>query len=92
MTIDALINDDRPQRKRITGAAPVATGYAGIILDNPEDVNNAVRVRIPSFSTLHAFGPCPWMPRDGEFPSKDDPCLVILDDQENPWIVAWWPA
>lgn len=37
------------------------------------------------------FGPCPWMPRGTLRPSKGDSALVIIDEQEEAWIINWWP-
>lgn len=52
-------------------------------------------VIIDSFSDEHKIGPMPWSPAEqasGATPTLGDKCLVLYDENENPYIVAWWPS
>jgi hypothetical protein len=60
-------------------------------------ISDPVYVTIPSFDGgRHKHGPCNWTPRvdasgDVLLPSDGDLCLVVEDEEENPWILVWWP-
>jgi len=63
---------------------------------------SGVKVMLPNFHPDWAFGPCryakpPDPPSPGTpigFPPLGTRCLLVLDEQEQAWIVAWdhWPA
>ena len=66
--------------------------WTGTISRDVEDITTRAYVVLPDWDLHLEWGPCKWQSRD-EFtlPNKGDSCLVILDNNEEPWIVAWWP-
>jgi hypothetical protein len=87
MSLEDLIED----RLKASGAAPEASAYAGIIADTASSPTSSVRVIIPEFSNSQTFGPAPWMPRGMLYPTKGDKALVVIDSDNEPWIVMWTP-
>lgn len=69
---------DRPARHGFVATAPVS-------------LTSSFTVLIPDFSTDHAFEIRRWMPRGEALPAVGDEVLVAEDDNEEPWVVAWWP-
>jgi hypothetical protein len=64
--------------------------WKGIINSNPPDFATRVTVIIPGLDPGLELGPCLWMPRDAvSLPAKGDECLVIFDNEREPWVVAW---
>jgi hypothetical protein len=64
--------------------------WEGTILDDAAAPNDLVRVALPGADgERHAQGPCPFMPRGMALPQQGDRCLLALDDDGSPWIVAW---
>lgn len=62
------------------------------IASNPNDLSEKVMVIIPDFDPQLQWGPCRWQSRDDvSLPNRGDPCLVILDNDREPWVVCWWP-
>lgn len=62
----------------------------------PPDVTTGVFVAIKGFHPDHRWGPCRWMPRvddagDTVNPTVGDVALVGFDDEDNPWVICWWP-
>lgn len=79
------IIDDLP-RKRYTQGVWRAT-----IASTATDESDLVEVVIPGFSPVHRFGGCRWMPRGIDMPARGDFCLVVKDNNDDWWILAWWP-
>jgi hypothetical protein len=76
-----------------TGALGLTAWY-GIIAANATELSDLLPVIIPEFDQHLQWGPCRWQSRDmttDNLPHKGDPCLVVMDNRRNPWIVAWWP-
>lgn len=66
--------------------------WKGIIQTNAVLFSDKLMITIPDLDPSLRLGPCSWMPRDAvSLPSKGDDCLVILDNDREPWVVAWWP-
>lgn len=66
--------------------------WEGFIATNPNDISTKVFVTIPDYDPELRFGPCRWQSRDAStLPERGDPCLVIMDNNRNIWVVAWWP-
>jgi len=86
MSISNLIKIDTPPNQVETQA------YAGTILETAESVTDKVTVSIPGIDNgRHAHGPCSWPLRGDTYPTAGDPCLVVIDDQSTPWLIAWEP-
>jgi hypothetical protein len=66
--------------------------WQGKIATAPTDFAQRVQVIIPDFDAELRWGPCRWQARDEvSFPVVGDSCLVIFDNDREPWVVAWWP-
>lgn len=69
----------------------------GTVASNPVDVDDPAYVVVPSRSPIHRWGPAPYSPRiepggaTYAIPSRGDRCLVAFDDEDQPWIIEWWP-
>ena len=69
-----------------------AVAHFGTIAQSAADLTDLVPVILPDFDPNQQWGPCRWQSRDAvSLPARGDACLVIFDNQRNPWIVAWWP-
>jgi hypothetical protein len=58
---------------------------------SPSDEFEQARVVVPRMSVNLSIGPCPWGPLRSRLPKRGDRCLVLFDDNNEPWIVMWWP-
>lgn len=66
--------------------------WFGIVAAAAVDLSTLIPVIIPDFDENLQWGPCRWQARDAiSLPAKGDECLVAIDNQHNPWIIAWWP-
>jgi hypothetical protein len=66
--------------------------WRGVINSAPVDFADRVDIRIPEMNDLLVFPELRWMARDAvTLPSPGDPCLAIFDNDNEPWVVAWWP-
>lgn len=71
---------------------PVAVAYHGFVSTPPKDLDDEFTVSVPSFDDQYVFQVQRWERRGETLPKEGDEVLVILDDQEEPWLAAWWPA
>lgn len=58
----------------------------------PASEAEEVMVIIPEFEEHLEWGPCKWMPRGATLPEVGDIALICFDQNQQPWVVAWWPA
>lgn len=70
--------------------------WEGVIADDVEAATDDLFVLIPQIDAgKHNRGPCRWTPRPLAsgllYPNKGDAALVAKDDQDNYWVIAWWP-
>lgn len=72
-----------------TGAPRIAV--EGVVTRAPSSTTDLLHVAIPSFDDEQEFGPCPWMPRGTTLPQPGTRVLVVISDQQAPWVVAWQP-
>lgn len=71
---------------------PPQTVWAGIIATNPPDFGTKVSVVIPGIDNSLRWENCKWQSRDDvNLPHRGDPCLVAFDDNNEVWVVVWWP-
>lgn len=76
---------------RTRNATDLGPSY-GVIAMDATDVADLLPVILPDFDETITWGPCRWQSRDAtSLPAMGDSCLVVFDNQQNPWIVAWWP-
>lgn len=69
----------------------------GYIADDASHPDDEVGVLIPSYDVSKVFGPVHFAPRplqDGSIllPARMDPCLVVLDDNDEADLINWWVA
>jgi hypothetical protein len=83
--LDALF----PTHKQETGPAP-HTAWAAKIAGAPDD--DRVEVTLDNFDRKLRFGPCAFMPIDGETPARGDRALVVFDENNDPWVACWIPG
>lgn len=78
--------DDLPDRQ------PPQRTWSGIVAATVTDFATLLSVKIPTLDPNVVWKGCRWQARNNiDFPQKDDPCLVIFDDEMQLWVVAWWP-
>jgi len=80
----------------LPGRSPQTNIMPGTFNDNISSVSDEVFIVVPTFDENQKFGPCRWMPRvddDGVtvLPQRGDPALLVITDNNDPWVVAWWP-
>ena len=71
-------------------ASPAA--HYGVVVEPPAKLGDPFTVLVPDFDDLHVFQIRRWEYRGATLPAKDDKCLVVVDDEAEPWVAAWWPA
>lgn len=78
-------------RAAITEIPPA--GERGVVKRSPSSLSDKILVRIPAFDDHHVTEVRRWMPRGpDDLPAVGDEVLVIVDDDGEPWVVAWWPG
>lgn len=66
--------------------------WSGTVATNAAGMTSTVEVLIGAFDAKHRFGPCRWMARDATaLPERGDSCLVVFDEKQRPFVIAWWP-
>lgn len=80
------IHQDLPERN------PMRSAWAGIVATDAASLSDMIWVILPDLDENIRIGPCRWQARDQvNLPQRDDDCLVIFDNDHQPWVVAWWP-
>lgn len=66
--------------------------FAARIASSAVDYADRVSVTIPGTDGGHLrWEDVRWQPRlPGQLPQRDNECVVVLDDNNELWIVAWW--
>lgn len=84
----SAFEDTRPERAPNFGGA-----FNAVVATAAGDLDVEVMVTIDAYGNLYQWGPCKWMPRGDSvtLPQRGDKCLVMFDDDNTPWILAWWP-
>lgn len=66
--------------------------WRGKITSNPSSITERVEVSIPDLDPRLAIGLARWQSRDAvSLPARGDDCLIVFDNNREPWVVAWWP-
>lgn len=66
--------------------------WSGIIATNPPDFATKVAITIPGIDPNLRWTNCKWQARnDIDMPIRGNSCLAIFDDNNQIWVVAWWP-
>lgn len=69
------------QRGRFREPPPAV---AGVVATTLADEDEDLFVTIPEYDPQARFGPCPFV---GPLPTRGDDCLVIFDDERQPWVI-----
>jgi len=78
--------DDVPPRPAMKQA------WAGVVATAAPNMSSDVWVTIPDLDPDTRVGPCHWQSRNNiDLPDRGDTCLVIFDNDNQPWVVCWWP-
>lgn len=86
MSLDDLIPEGRDG-----GSFGQATAYIATFTNAPASVDELAEVTVSGLDDQLTYTKVRWMPREGVLPSVGDPALLLFDDDNDPWIVAWWP-
>lgn len=66
--------------------------WKGVIATSPGSLSTLVSVTIPGLDPDLRIEGARWQSRDAvSLPTRGDDCLVIFDNNNEPWVVAWWP-
>lgn len=63
-----------------------------VVAAAPDSTEDYMEVIVEQFSRHTRWRKCRWMPRPDVSPSRGDHALLVLSDEGDPWVVAWWPA
>ena len=67
--------------------------YKGIIASQPLAFDRTMSVIIPDIHGDLVFHDVRWEARDNmSMPQVEDEILVVFDNNNEPWVAAWWPA
>ena len=81
MIYDSL--PDRPPTQRL---------WQGVIATTPTSFSQRVDVIIPAFDDTLRWQNCRWQARNSsDLPAKGNSCLAAIDDNDEVWVIAWWP-
>jgi len=66
--------------------------WSGTVAKDVSDFATKLQVIIPGLDGEIIWQHCRWQARNNtDFPNEGDDCLVIFDDNNELWVVAWWP-
>lgn len=72
--------------------APLQRIWAGKIATNATDFEDRVSVVIPGTDATLRWEDCRWQARNTvDLPQRGDDCLVAIDDNNEVWVIVWWP-
>jgi len=77
-----------------TAPPDVALGqiYKGVIAIPPINFTAKIGVIMPDIHPDLVFH-CKWQSRDNmSFPQVEDDVLIVWDNENEPWVITWWPA
>lgn len=92
--IGRLVNPPQPEDR---GGISANRLREATIVSDPADTTEEVWVTIDGDDPPLRTGPCPWTPRivDSEtygIPSSGDRALLAVSEDNEAWVVSWWPA
>lgn len=68
------------------------SGLHGFVVAAPDAAGDPFTVKLPNFDDEHVFEIRRYSSRGATLPAAGDEVLVVEDDNEEPWVAAWWPA
>lgn len=71
---------------------PLQRIWQGTIAEDIVDFGDRASIIVPSFTSEIQITGCRWQSRDDlNKPNRGDACLAALDDNNEWWVIAWWP-
>ena len=71
-------------------ANPVS--FHGFVSEPPAKLGDPFTVIVPRFAEELVYEIRYWEFRGATLPKEGDLVLVVVDDESEPWVAAWWPA
>lgn len=76
----------------ISGRPPLQRVWRGIVSNNPVDFASRVSITIPDLDPTLRWEGCRWQSRNSvDMPHRGDACLAMIDNNNEVWVVCWWP-
>jgi hypothetical protein len=73
-------------------ANPFGQVYHGKVSRAPTLLSDLIGVTVPDIHPDLLFNNVNWQSRDNvTLPAVGDDCVVIFDNNRQPWVVTWWP-
>jgi hypothetical protein len=88
-------------RSPVAPTSPTREARHGFVSKAPAALGQPFQVVVPEFddqqdsarpAEMHAYEIRRWQSRATTIPAVGDEVLVVVDDQQEPWVAAWWPA
>jgi hypothetical protein len=80
---DEIKREITPVRARI---------WFGQFFEAPASLADLATIIVPDYDTTIHWSNCRWQARGSTLPAKGDECIVVFDNRNQPWVVAWWPV
>lgn len=73
----------KPPREVLEGA------WHGRVADTVTSADELAYVLIEDLAADVRIGPARWSAPGDTFPNRGDHCLVIFDNNQDPWLIVW---
>lgn len=71
---------------------PRMNAWQGIVAKTVTDFADLLEITIPGLDPNLRWTNCKWQARNSiDLPERGYKCLAIFDDNDQIWVVAWWP-
>jgi hypothetical protein len=77
---------------RRSDEGPTGPLLSAVVSKAPASLTAPLKVTVPGFDRHRETEIRRWMPRGETFPAAGDEALIAIADDQEPWMVAWWPA
>lgn len=76
----------------ITEVRPHQGQWSAVIADTLTDFADLASVIIPGLDPSIKWKNCKWQSRNSvDLPQAGNKCLIMFDDNNDIWVVVWWP-
>lgn len=76
----------------IPGRPPLQRIWQAKIAKAPTDFGKRLAVTIPGIDPSLRWEGCRWQSHNTiDLPARGDDCLVAIDNNNEVWVVCWWP-
>jgi hypothetical protein len=77
----------------LPSSAQLPTIWKGVVTQPPINFQARMHVSVPDMNQDLNFENIRWQARDNmSLPEAGDECLVLFDNNREPWVPVWWPA